>query len=468
MAPGRLAALVAAQQGAASRAVRVQLRVDAAGRSTTALAAMHWQGNHPPPSIIPPRHGMAQPLPVPSAKPIFPGATLSLVPILSRTPPSPSQVKSLLLDFFRGRVVEAVNLAGLDRVVLVGAAGACQGTLLGHVAGFVWGQAVLDSGHARGRGRGHDVGCLPAASLTFSFFLSIPQITLHPETKQVLLRQYAIKLKRSGTRVPRTELIEMGPALDLVIRRSRQVREVHGRIGSIVNVWLWWALFGGVEVGSEGGGTQEWHRECRECRAWAGDNWGQAAQGLGSRPTDRRRRVEYSPQGLQMAMVLCPPCALPPAPSFLPLRRRQIWRRRPCVSPRWRKRRWVVLSPGHSLLLPSCHCGVWQDGKVAQGFACAAPLQLWLFARQRLCCGYRRARVRRAGGSACSIPPSWPFYPAFCEPFLSSHFVTGAERAKVLMHCAFHLALRMMQEKNVGTDALEGKVGRIYMPKQVG
>ena len=44
----------------------------------------------------------------------------------------------------------------------------------------------------------------------------------------------------------------------------------------------------------------------------------------------------------------------------------------------------------------------------------------------------------------------------------------GKNVQTVLMHCAFHLALPMMQEKNVGTDALEGKVGRIYMPKQVG
>eukprot|EP00887_Chlorella_sp_A99_P003082 scaffold9.g3082.t1 len=76
-------------------------------------------------------------------------------------------VKSLLLDFFRGRVVESVNLAGLDRAILV---------------------------------------------------------VQHPESKHVLLRQYAIRLKKSGNRVPCTELTEMGPALDLAIRRSRQAR----------------------------------------------------------------------------------------------------------------------------------------------------------------------------------------------------------------------------------------------------
>ncbi|PSC75116.1 ribosome production factor 2-like protein [Micractinium conductrix] len=75
------------------------------------------------------------------------------------------QVKSLLLDYFRGRQVESINLAGLDRVMFV---------------------------------------------------------TQHPETKHVLLRQYTVKYKKSGTRVPRTELTEMGPSLDLEVRRTRQ------------------------------------------------------------------------------------------------------------------------------------------------------------------------------------------------------------------------------------------------------
>jgi ribosome production factor 2 len=37
----------------------------------------------------------------------------------------------------------------------------------------------------------------------------------------VLLRQYTIKLKKSGTRVPRIVLKEMGPSLDLTVRRHR-------------------------------------------------------------------------------------------------------------------------------------------------------------------------------------------------------------------------------------------------------
>lgn len=81
------------------------------------------------------------------------------------TDPAMRQVKSLLLDYFRGRQVDTINLAGLDRVLFV---------------------------------------------------------TQHPQTKRVLLRQYSVRYKKSGTRVPRMELTEMGPSLDLEVRRSRQ------------------------------------------------------------------------------------------------------------------------------------------------------------------------------------------------------------------------------------------------------
>ncbi|KAL6764088.1 Brix domain-containing protein [Haematococcus lacustris] len=71
--------------------------------------------------------------------------------------------RSLLLDMFRGETVATVNLAGVDRVVV-------------------------------------------ATAL---------------EDAKLLLRQYVIKLKKSGTRMPRVELREMGPRLDLALRRTR-------------------------------------------------------------------------------------------------------------------------------------------------------------------------------------------------------------------------------------------------------
>ena len=39
---------------------------------------------------------------------------------------------------------------------------------------------------------------------------------------KLLLRQYRIALKKSGTRIPRVELQEMGPSLDLSLRRVRE------------------------------------------------------------------------------------------------------------------------------------------------------------------------------------------------------------------------------------------------------
>ncbi|CAL5222366.1 g4720 [Coccomyxa viridis] len=70
--------------------------------------------------------------------------------------------KSMLLDMFRGRVVEKINLKGLDHVIFVA-----------------------------------------------------------PVDRQLLFRMYAIKLKKSGTKIPRVELVEMGPSMNLALRRLR-------------------------------------------------------------------------------------------------------------------------------------------------------------------------------------------------------------------------------------------------------
>eukprot|EP00850_Spirogloea_muscicola_P009443 SM000053S17400 [mRNA] locus=s53:123370:125639:- [translate_table: standard] len=82
------------------------------------------------------------------------------------TKPEYRQLKSILLDFFRGEDAEGFNLAGLDRVFICIAA-----------AGKVW------------------------------------------------LRHCGIRLKKSGTTVPRLELVEVGPFLDLSLRRTREAGE---------------------------------------------------------------------------------------------------------------------------------------------------------------------------------------------------------------------------------------------------
>lgn len=80
--------------------------------------------------------------------------------------PDLRMAKSLLLDFFRGRQIDAINLKGLSQVIFVVATG-----------------------------------------------------------KQLLFRQYAIAFKKSGAQVPRTELAEIGPRFDFSIRRSRAAPE---------------------------------------------------------------------------------------------------------------------------------------------------------------------------------------------------------------------------------------------------
>lgn len=42
---------------------------------------------------------------------------------------------------------------------------------------------------------------------------------------KLLLRQYSIAFKKSGTTIPRTELTEMGPRIDFAVRRTRPAPE---------------------------------------------------------------------------------------------------------------------------------------------------------------------------------------------------------------------------------------------------
>uniref|UniRef100_A0A1D1XPG8 Ribosome production factor 2 homolog n=1 Tax=Anthurium amnicola TaxID=1678845 RepID=A0A1D1XPG8_9ARAE len=72
-------------------------------------------------------------------------------------------LKEVLLDLFRGQVVDNLNLAGVDRALV----------------------------------------CTAISS------------------KTVLFMQCAIRLKKSGTTIPRIELVEVGPSMDLVVRRHR-------------------------------------------------------------------------------------------------------------------------------------------------------------------------------------------------------------------------------------------------------
>ncbi|XP_069128652.1 ribosome production factor 2 homolog [Argopecten irradians] len=72
------------------------------------------------------------------------------------------RLKNLFIDFFRGPVVSQLRLAGLEHVIQI---------------------TALDG--------------------------------------KILLRNYKIKMKKSGSKIPRVELEDMGPSLDLVIRRTK-------------------------------------------------------------------------------------------------------------------------------------------------------------------------------------------------------------------------------------------------------
>ncbi len=48
-----------------------------------------------------------------------------------------------------------------------------------------------------------------------------PPSTVATEDTKLQLRQYAIRFKKSGTRIPRVALQEMGPRVGLAVRRYR-------------------------------------------------------------------------------------------------------------------------------------------------------------------------------------------------------------------------------------------------------
>ncbi|KAH8983711.1 Brix-domain-containing protein [Lactarius hatsudake] len=89
------------------------------------------------------------------------------------------QLKSLLMDLFNGEVIESIYLAGLEHVISVTVAP-------------LPGQLASASGD-------QDSGSLPI----------------------VHIRGYGTKLLASGQRIPRVELVPMGPSLDLLLRRHQ-------------------------------------------------------------------------------------------------------------------------------------------------------------------------------------------------------------------------------------------------------
>lgn len=100
------------------------------------------------------------------------------------------QLKSMLLDFFNGEIIDGIHLAGLEHVISVTLGPAPDSFT--STAG-----ATTTLGATESSSSSNETKSLP----------------------KVHIRAYTIRLLSSGTRVPRVELTPMGPSLDLSLRR---------------------------------------------------------------------------------------------------------------------------------------------------------------------------------------------------------------------------------------------------------
>lgn len=108
--------------------------------------------------------------------------------------PAMAAAKSLLLDLFRGRVVPAVNL-----VVREGGRGRVEGS------------------RRRPRHAFPHLPLLPSPPQGVDRIIVI----LAPGGRRLVVRQYSLALKKSGTRAPRVEAAEVGPAWSATVSRHR-------------------------------------------------------------------------------------------------------------------------------------------------------------------------------------------------------------------------------------------------------
>ncbi|KAI0761533.1 Brix-domain-containing protein [Trametes elegans] len=99
------------------------------------------------------------------------------------------QLKSMLIDFFNGEVIDQICLAGIEHVISISL--------------------------------GPTPPSLNAATTTLGASTSsAPESTA--SLPKVHIRAYTIRLLASGTRIPRVELTPMGPFMDLTLRRHQE------------------------------------------------------------------------------------------------------------------------------------------------------------------------------------------------------------------------------------------------------
>ena len=101
------------------------------------------------------------------------------------------QLKSMLMDFFNGEVIDAIHLAGLE-----------------HVISISLGPTPPSLNAATSTLQASSSTAAPSEDLS-----SLPKVHI---------RAYTIRLLASGTRVPRVELTPMGPSMDLRLRRHTE------------------------------------------------------------------------------------------------------------------------------------------------------------------------------------------------------------------------------------------------------
>ncbi|EIW61119.1 Brix-domain-containing protein [Trametes versicolor FP-101664 SS1] len=99
------------------------------------------------------------------------------------------QLKSMLIDFFNGEVIDSICLAGIEHVISISL--------------------------------GPTPPSLNAATTTLQASTSTDPAPAEVLPK-VHIRAYTIRLLASGTRVPRVELTPMGPFVDLTMRRHQE------------------------------------------------------------------------------------------------------------------------------------------------------------------------------------------------------------------------------------------------------
>ncbi|KAF5309294.1 hypothetical protein D9611_014664 [Ephemerocybe angulata] len=127
-------------------------------------------------------------------------------------------LKSMLIDFFNGEEVDSISLIGLEHVISI-SLGPTPSTLNDATS-----MSLLPSTYSADSVQANPLAAVASASFIASSLPPTAATSLamaSASLPKVHIRAYTTKLLSSGVRVPRVELVPMGPALDLVLRRSQ-------------------------------------------------------------------------------------------------------------------------------------------------------------------------------------------------------------------------------------------------------